>query len=266
MVNKYFNKLIIDFKKNFNLNIESLKFIIQELVYLGINNIEFDLGNNVDIDKLCEIIYFIQNKYNLNNIGIITDGFGIYSKIDNLKLCGINNISIRLESLKQYKYKRLNHDININEVLMLINKCINYKVYTKIIYTLINNFNTDEIFDFINLTYNLPIEVCFTELIPDTSHMNFYKEGYVSVLDVVNNIDNISKLNYSNGKIEYYKLYGAKGILSTNSHSNKCNSCTELFLDGNGIIKSCINSNLYFDSTNFINKPLMFKEELKKIL
>lgn len=267
--NREANKLIISLCKSSILKIDSLKFIIKELVNLGIDDIEFDLCDSIDYTSLCNIINYINNECNINYIGIITDGFGIENKINELKSYGLTNISFRLESLKQYKYKRLNHSININEVLDLINKCINLRMNTKIICTLINGFNIDEVLDFINLTKYLPVDVSFSELVPDPNCMKFFNKGYINTKDVVESIDDLHKLNYVNGRIEYYKLKDSKGLISIDSHNDNCNiclRCNEIFLNENGYIKTCIHSDTGIDTVPYINKPLMFKEIVKQAI
>lgn len=265
--NKDIHKLVISLGKDFILNIDSLKFIIKELVDFGIKDIELELNDNIDSIGLFHIINYINSKCNVNYIGIVTDGFGIDSKIRELKYYGLTNISVKLESLKQYKYKKLNHNININEVLNLLNKCIDFNINTKISCTLINDFNTDEVLDFINLTKFLPIEVSFCELIPEPNCIKFFNRGYVNVKEVLESVNGLHKLNYVNGRIEYYKLENSKGIISRNTHNDKrnvCLKCNEIFLDENGYIKTCLNSNVVMDTKPYINKPLIFREVLKQ--
>lgn len=267
--NREVNKLIISIDKSSIFKIDNLKFIIKELANLGIDDIEFDLNDNVDYINLCSIISYTNNECNINYIGIITDGFGITHKINELKSYGLTNISFRLESLKQYKYKKLNHNININEVLDLINECINLKLSTRIICTLINDFNVDEVLDFINLTKYLPVDVSFSELIPDPNCMKFFKRGYINVKEVAQNIDELHKLNYINGRIEYYKLKDSKGVISIDSHNDNCDiclRCNEIFLDENGYIKTCIHLHTGIDTAPYINKPYMFKEIMKQAI
>lgn len=270
MIDRYkrdIHKLVISLGKDFILNIDNLKFVVKELINLGIDDIEFELNDNIDSIGLCHIINYINSECNVNHIGIVTDGFGIYSKISELKSYGLTNISVRLESLKQYKYKKLNHNININEVLDLINKCISFKLNTKIICTLINDFNTDEVFDFINLTKYLPVEVSFSELVPDPNCMSFFNKGYINVKEVLESIKEIHKLNYVNGRMDYYKLDDSNGVISRDTHNDNCSiclKCNEIFLDENGYIKTCINSNIIVDTKPYINKPLMFKEIIKQ--
>lgn len=266
--NREVNKLIISLGKNSILSVNDLKFIIDGVTKLGINMIDLDLDGNIDELKLYDLIYYIKNECNIDYISIITDGKGISDKVSKLKSYGLTNIAIRLESLKQYKYKKLNHQININEVLETIDKCINIRLNTKIICTLINDFNIDEILDFIYLTRCLPVEVNFTELIPESSSINFFKRGYVNIQNLINNIEGLHEMNYVNQRYRYYSLNNAKGIISIDTHNdfNICRGCNEVILDENGYIKTCIHSNTGVDIKNYINKPLMFKEIVRQAI
>ena len=97
MIDRYkrdIHKLVISLGKEFILNIDSLKFIVKELVNLGIDDIEFDLNDNIDQTSLCHIINYINSECNINHIGIVTDGSGIYSKISERNLFGLTNIRV----------------------------------------------------------------------------------------------------------------------------------------------------------------------------
>ncbi len=266
--NREINKIIISLGRNSILSIDDLKFIIDGLCKLGINDIDLDLEDNIEEIRLYELINYIKNTCKVDYIGVITDGFGIESRISKLKSYGLSNISLRLESLKQYKYKKLNHNININEVLETMYKCINAKLNTKIICTLIKDFNTDEILDFVNLSKFLPVEISFSELIPNPNDINLFKNGYVNIEEIIKKIDGLQELNYVNLRRKYYKLPDSKGIVSLDTHNNLelCKGCNELFLDCNGYIKTCIHSSSGIDVKNYINKPLMFKEILKETI
>lgn len=266
--NRDINKITISLGKHSSLSNEDIKFAVKSLGILGINIIDLKLEGDIDDLNIDDLIYYFKNECNVEIIGIITDGFGIKNKINELKSCGLTDISIRLESLKQYKYKQLNHNININEVLETMDKCIKSNLNTKIICTLINDFNVDEIFDFINLTKLLPIEVSFSELIPDKDSMKFFNQGYVNTANVINSINSLQEMNYVNKRYKYYKLIDSKGIISIDTHNdfNLCKCCNEIILDINGYLKTCIHANSGINIKNYINKPLMFKEVVRQAI
>ena len=113
----------------------------------------------------------------------------------------------------------------------------------------------------------MPVEVSFSELVPDPNCMKFFNKGYINVKEVLESIKEIHKLNYVNGRMDYYKLDDSKGVISRDTHNDKCSiclKCNEIFLDENGYIKTCINSNIIVDTKPYINKPLMFKEIIKQ--
>ena len=157
--NRNIDKLVISLKKDSNLSNEDIKFVVSVLSELGITIVDLEVEDSTDELKIYDLIQFLKSKCNIEYIGIITDGFGLKDKLNKLKSLGLTDIGIRLESLKQYKYKKLNHNININEVLETMDQSINLRLNTRIICTVINDFNVDEILDFINLTKLLPVEI-----------------------------------------------------------------------------------------------------------
>lgn len=266
--NRDINKIAISLGSDAILSNEDIKFAVKSLCNLGINIIELDIEGDIDRLNIYDLIYYFKSECRVETIGIVSDGFGIKNKVDKLKSYGLTDISIRLESLKQYKYKQLNHNININEVLETLEKCITANINTKIICTLINDFNVDEMLDFINLSKSLPIEVSFAELIPDASCMKFFKQGYVNIQNILNNADSLQGKNYVNKRYRYYKLSDSNGLISIDTHNdfNVCKGCNEIILDINGYLKTCIHANSGIDIKNYINKPLMFKEVVKQAI
>ena len=228
--NRNIDKLVISLKKDSNLSNEDIKFVVSVLSELGVTIVDLEVEDSTDELKIYDLIQFFKSKCNIEYIGIITDGFGLKDKLNKLKSLGLTDIGIRLESLKQYKYKKLNHNININEVLETMDKSINLRLNTRIICTVINDFNVDEILDFINLTKLLPVEISFSELVPKPDCIKFFNKAYVNMNDIVDYIKDLDKLDYKGQRYKYYKLKDSRGIISIDTHndSSVCTMCNEI--------------------------------------
>ena len=264
--NRNIDKLVISLKKDSNLSNEDIKFVVSVLSELGVTIVDLEVEDSTDELKIYDLIQFFKSKCNIEYIGIIPDGFGLKDKLNKLKSLGLTDIGIRLESLKQYKYKKLNHNININEVLETMDKSINLRLNTRIICTVINDFNVDEILDFINLTKLLPVEISFSELVPKPDCIKFFNKAYVNMNDIVDYIKDLDKLDYKGQRYKYYKLKDSRGIISIDTHndSSVCTMCNEIILDEFGFLKPCIHSNLGINIEKYINKPLLFKEAIRQ--
>ena len=75
-------------------------------------------------------------------------------------------MNISIDSLKEYRYKGVTRGANLSEVLNTLNTCLRLKLPVKINCVLIDEFNTDEIYDFITLSKYNNVDLRFVELSP----------------------------------------------------------------------------------------------------
>ena len=133
MIDQYkcnINKLIIELSTYSSLDFEELKFIISNMVQLGINNINLDLKNTIDYNYLINIVDFISSECNTYDIGITSECIGIQPYLKRLKNSGLRDIIICIDSLKQYKYKNIHCGANVNDIIKIIDTCINLNLNT----------------------------------------------------------------------------------------------------------------------------------------
>lgn len=181
-------------------------------------------------------------------LSITTNAVIIHKFIDTLKLYGVNNINVSLDSLVKEKFKKMTlrdqFDIVYNNILLLVKEGFNVKINA----VLIRGVNDDEIIDFINLTKELPVNVRFIEFMPfdgnkwDLSKMVSYKEvmTYVNSSFLNTEIERIQ--DAPNDTSKNYRIKGYKGSFAIiSSVSNPfCDSCNRLRLTANGQLKNCL--------------------------
>ena len=260
----YENKLIND-----TLSLYDYKFIINGLAQIGISKIRFTGGEPLLYPNLAELIRYAYFECNIDDIAITTNGIGLDKIAYELKENGLKSVNISLDSLKSYKYKSITRGGNLTDVLKSINVCLSLGIKVKINCVVINGFNDDEIYDFINMTNYYPIDVRFIELMPLGEGKYFYEDGYFNITNFINKIDGISKMEDEIGSTaKLYKLDYAKGRVGVIAplSSQFCNRCNKIKVTSNGKIKPCINSNEEIDIKYYLNKPMIFKEVLKEAI
>ena len=157
----YENNLIND-----TLSFNDYKFIINGLSQVGIRKIRFTGGEPLLYPHLIELIKYTRIECNINDIAITTNGIGLDEMAYELKQSGLKTVNISLDSHKSYRYKSITRGSNLADVLKSINECLSLGLKVKINCVVINGFNDDEIYDFINMTNYYPIDVRFIELMP----------------------------------------------------------------------------------------------------
>ena len=157
-------------------------------------------------------------------------------------------------------------DKAIGIFLTSFNTAINLGIETYVDTLIINKFNDDEIYDFIELANNFPITLKFVELMNVGEMKNLFKFGYLNMIDVMDSMDNMTKIS-SNDKIcrYYYKLEGSKGKICVVSLLNDptCWKCNKISISYDGKLRFCTYYNREYDIKPFLNKPITFSEFVK---
>lgn len=262
--NRDVTKLKIELSSYSTLKLDDLKFIISNIAQLGINNIDLDLKNAIDYNYLIDVIDFIRYECNIDEISVISECIGIQPYLKSLKKSGLKNIIICIDSLKQYKYKSIHSGSNINDIIKTIDNCLDldFKITIKCI--LINEFNTDEINDYISMTKLNPIDVCFSEIIPVSGKLKDFENSYIDINKLLSSNSNV----FSIGTINKYKLFNSVGNIYVESHnySENCSTCNKIIMTDSAFIKTCVHKNSGFDIKPYIYKPMLFKETVKEII
>ena len=188
-------------------------------------------------------------------LSMTTNAVIIHKFIDTLKLYGVNNINLSLDTLIKEKFKKItlrdHFDIVYSNILLLVKEGFNVKINA----VLMRGVNDDEIIDFINLTKDLPISVRFIEFMPfdgnkwDMTKMISYKE----VMDHVNASfaeHDIKRLQDApNDTAKNYQIKDYKGSFAIISSVTNpfCDSCNRLRLTANGQLKNCLFSSTESD-------------------
>ena len=254
---------------NDTLSLHDYKFIINGLSQVGIRKIRFTGGEPLLYPHLIELIKYTRIECNINDIAITTNGIGLDEMAYELKQSGVKTVNISLDSLKSYKYKSITRGGNLADVLKSINECLSLGIKVKINCVVINGFNDDEIYDFIDMTNHYPIDVRFIELMPLGEGKHFYEDGYFNITNYINKIDELYKIEDDiDSTAKLYKLDYAKGRVGVIAplSSQFCNRCNKIKVTSDGKIKPCISSSEEIDIKYYLNKPMMFKEELKEAI
>lgn len=254
---------------NNELSFNDYKFIIKGLSEIGITKIRFTGGEPLLYPNLKELIKFTYEECNIDDIAITTNGIGLATMARELRECGLKTVNISLDSLKEFKYKSITNGGDLKYVLDSVMTCIKLGIKVKINCVAIDGFNEDELFDFISLATNYPIDVRFIELMPIGEGRALYSSGYFNLKEFIENTEGLYRVNSSeNSTADYYTFNGAKGRIGiiTPLSCSFCNECNRIRVTSSGKIKLCLHSEEEIDIKFYLNKPMIFRETLKDII
>ena len=256
-----------DYTENIKqLNFEDYKFVIQNMSILGMKKIKFVGGEPLLYPRLCELIRFAKEECNIEFVKIVTNGTELYQMTRDLKMNGVDEIEIILNSLKEFKYKHLTGQARLKDVIRSIESCIINKIKVSIRCTLINDFNEEEMLDFMYLTNVYDIDIQFMELLPRGNAKHIYSKGYISTSSALNFDLNLYDTTEQDDIFRYYKLENAKGRIGIINNDIYCSQCSDIKITSTGSVVLCPNSDKNIDIYEYLGRPLMFKEVMKETI
>ncbi|WP_031428847.1 GTP 3',8-cyclase MoaA [Flavimarina sp. Hel_I_48] len=184
-------------------------------------------------------------------LSITTNAILVDRYLEDFKKYRIWDINASLDTLKTDKFRTITKRDQFHRAFNNINKLIEEDFNVKLNVVLMNNFNQEEITDFIALTQDRKLSVRFIEFMPfDGNQWN--KSKLVSereILDRANAFFGESRVerlpNEKNFTARNYQVSGFKGNFGIISSVTNpfCDSCNRIRLTANGTIKNCLFSN-----------------------
>jgi len=225
---------------------EEIYDIAKTFVKYGVTKIRLTGGEPLirkDISFVLEKLTSLPVELSITSNAVI-----IHKFIDTLKLYGVNNINVSLDSLIKEKFKKITlrdqFEIVYSNIFLLVKEGFNVKINA----VLMKGVNDDEIIDFINLTKDLPISIRFIEFMPfdgnkwDLSKMVSYSEVMTLINKAFKETDIKRLQDAPNDTSKNYKIKGYQGSFAIISSVTNpfCDSCNRLRLTANGQLKNCL--------------------------
>lgn len=184
-------------------------------------------------------------------VGITTNAVLLDKYLPLFKEREMTSINISLDTLSKKKFREITRRDQFNRVLNNIYAALNAGIQPRINVVLLQDFNEDEINDFIELTKDVPIVIRFIEFMPFEGNQ-WKTEKLVSLASILQQVaekfggDQIVRLqDKPNDTSKNYRIKGFSGSFSIISTVTNpfCDSCNRIRLTANGTIKNCLFSN-----------------------
>ena len=256
---------------NDTLSADDIKFLIKAFAENGIKKIKFVGGGGEPTlhPNLPDFIKYARD-CGIRDISLTTNGTTLVRIAQKLKDSGLTSVNVSIDSLKQYKYHAVTRNGNLNEVLTGIDSCLRLGMKVKINCVAINDFNDNEIIDFIQISRRIPVDVRFIEFMPYGEAKAIYNRGHYDIKSVIEELPGIRKIeNTDKGSIaSYYKVKGSKGRIGviTPLECSFCNKCNKINVTADGMMRLCIHSKSEIDLKPYLNKPYLFNENIQKLI
>ena len=182
----------------------------------------------------------------LQTLALTTNALLLKRKLPRLQSAGLNLINVSLDTLLPDRFKEITRRDGLEIVLEAIDFAMESGYSPlKINCVVMKGVNEDEITDFVELTYDRPVDVRFMEFMPfDGNHWNESRlVPYSEMLRVVQSVYPIEALEYNPTETaKLYKIPGALGRIGFISSMTDafCEGCNRLRITADGHLKVCL--------------------------
>lgn len=228
------------------LSYEQILRFIEACALLGIKKVRITGGEPLVRKGVVEFVSRVKDTEGIDEVNLTTNATLLPQYAKELKIAGVKNINIALNSLRPDRYRYITRCGDLVNALKGIDAALDEGFErVKINVVLMKGFNDDEAMDFVDLARTRPLFVRFIELMPIAEAGN-YPDMYMSSQEVIRNIRGLEEVsdNFGNGPAKYYRMPGFKGVVGfISSVSDRfCGDCNRIRLTADGRLKTCLHS------------------------
>lgn len=253
------------------LSFKEMYRIVRVLSELGVRKVRLTGGEPFVRKDFINLLESLAYNKNIEEINITTNGALISNYIGRLEDLNIKTINLSIDSLQREKFAKITRRDVFESVYETFEDLEKSNLHLKLNVVVQSGFNTDEIFDFIELSKEKNIGVRFIEEMPFNGvgerkmieNWNFdkiykhIKEQYPNII-LKNSPTSSTSVNYS---IPGY--LGSFGIIPAFTRTI-CNDCNRIRITATGQFKNCLFDGGVFNVRDFIRKGAG-DEDLKEL-
>lgn len=230
------------------LSLEEIARLVRVAAQAGIRKVRLTGGEPLVRRNVAQLIRYIRAVPEIDDISLTTNGTLFMGLAEELKEAGLDRINFSLDSLVQERFEYITRVGQLDTVKKAIDKALNLGLNpVKINTVLIRGFNDDEIMDFADLAYTLPLHVRFIEFMPIGDLQFWNRDNIITSRETKNIIARRyqlidAKKIKGSGPAKYYNLEGGKGSVGFISPMSNhfCAECNRIRMTAEGKLRGCL--------------------------
>lgn len=235
------------------IGIRKIKSIIDVLDALNFKKIRFTGGEPLLSENIIELVEYTNNKENINDIGLTTNGVLLKKYADELLDNGLKRVNISLDTLDAKKFYEITKTNLLSEVLDGIAYAKKIGMLVKINVVLLNGLNDNEIKDFLTFGRLNDIQVRFIELMPIGDNQEYIAGKQQTALDFFKDVKLTKVASDSNDVSDYYiDDHGYEFGIITPMSNHFCEKCNRIRFTSDGKLRLCLHSNDDIDLNGYL--------------
>jgi GTP 3',8-cyclase len=222
---------------------KEIEEIAKVFVSLGISKIRLTGGEPLVRKDAEEII--LRLSHLPVNLTLTTNGSRLNHYISIFKKAGIKAVNVSLDSLIPEQFARITQKDNFEQVWRNIMLLLENNIRVKLNTVAVSGIIEKELYNFIELTRELPLHVRFIEFMPFPGNQWQSNKVITSgeLVEMIEKKFDLAKLSdepYSTARS--YRISGFRGTIAfiTTMSNNFCSECNRIRLTANGKIKNCL--------------------------
>lgn len=230
------------------LSLEQIARLAKIASETGINNIRLTGGEPLVRKNIVYLVERIANLSGIEEVSMTTNGVLFPAMADELRQAGLKRVNISLDTLNPDKYHYITRNGQLGDAMSAVHKALELNMNpVKINVVVIKGFNDDEILDFADLAYKLPVNIRFIEFMP-IGDLDFHtSDKCLSVSAVRKIIEQKYELDEDAevkgyGPAKYAKPKGGQGSLGFISAMSDhfCGCCNRIRMTADGKLRGCL--------------------------
>lgn len=239
--------------------------LIDALDDLGFRKVRFTGGEPLLFKSLVDLIKYTNNKDNIKEIALTTNGVLLDLYLDDLIEAGLKKINISLDTLDKNKFIELTKVDSLDRVMNNIITAKNKGLIVKVNVVYIKGFNDNEVNDFFEFGQKNGVQVRFIELMPIGDNLAFYNEKKDSLHNIFKDYEKFEKRANCRDVSDYYftKDGYCFGVITPLSN-HFCGNCNRIRFTSDGKLRLCLHSDNDIDLEAVINNQEQLKQMIEK--
>ena len=230
------------------LTLEQIVRLIKVAAQVGIRKVRFTGGEPLVRKDITTLIAKVAEIPQINDIAITTNGVLFAEMAEDLKKAGLTRVNFSLDSFVPEKFNYITRLGDLNDVTRAITAAINMGIApVKINTVVMKGFNDDEILDFVQMAYEMPLHVRFIEFMPIGDLPFYQKERLFTMAEIKGIIESRYELLddstlRGNGPAKSCKIKGGRGTVGFISAMSDhfCAECNRIRMTVDGKLRGCL--------------------------
>lgn len=227
------------------LNREEIVRFVRLAGTVGIQRVRLTGGEPLLRHDLVDIVRDIKKETSIQDVSITTNGSRLQPLLKPLKAAGLDRINISLDSLDPTRFKQVTLSNAYSNVMEAIHQALEMGFSIKLNMVALSGLTIEDIFKFVQLAYEYPLEVRFLEFMPLCgSGWNaelVYPIAKIRAI-ISEKYDLVEEDDRKDQVAQTFRLVGGKGKVGFIGSLTEsfCNDCSRIRITADGKIRPCL--------------------------